>query len=509
MSTGSEDIIRQLQQYSPTKMAGAVRTFPFRELLKNRQFIRDTLRKHQETSSSQREELQKAYDKLELVAAKRVKAARQIIAKFLYLSPEIIALNHSVFALVPSRDLLEDVRTAHVNSERSLEGLSAASVNILEAVNIEIQQRFARISPENIAVSYSEDSLDAYRRLLKGLLSHIEVDSEIFRIYSKIIRNVIEGSRIYEAHIKSTHDFCKQIFDSDPPGFTSVFNNYDMGELESYYAAIRSTLEILQHDVSRRPSVITFTSQCQQMLASLSDHFIDRKNQMRKASRVLQLSHYISLLTPEQVSENASTILIICQVLFEDTRKFLITQRSHLDVSLNLNSLEDAQQKVQEGLHYRQVAIGQLFHEISKLSSADLSIVPKKRLEDNNLLLQESLHFVEDYIQRMSPAPPFPIIEIGNALRENIQKLHEAIAFTEVSTDSVVEEVWEFERALPNLSKFYDEELVSVIRKTLNFGSSSSFIDEEDSIKLEASFVIPLEHLRHYIDSFINITNIR
>ena len=509
MSTESEDIIRQLQQYSATKMAGAVRTFPFRQLLKNERFIRNKLQNRQETSSSQREELQKAYDKLELVTAKRVNAARQIIAKFLHLSPEIMALNNSVFSLVPSRDLLEDVRTAYVNSEKSLEGLSAASANILEAVNIEIQQRFSRMSPENIAVSNSEDSLDAYRRLLKGLLSHIEVDSEIFRIYSKIIRNVIEGSRIYESHIKSTHDFCKQIFDSDPPSFTSVFNNYDGRELESYYATVQSTLEILQHDVTKRPSVITFTGQCQQVLDSLSDHFIDRRNQMRKASRVLQLSHYISLLTPEQVSENASTILIICQVLFEETQKFLITQRSHLDVSLNLNSIEDAQQKVQEGLHYRQVAIGQLFQEISKLSSADLSIVPEKRLEDNNLLLQESLHFVEDYIQRMSSDPPPPIIELANSLRENIQKLHEAIALTTISPDSIVQEAWEFERALPNLSKFYDEELVRVIRKTLNFGSSSSFIDEEDSIKLEASFIIPLVHLRHYIGAFINISNIR
>ena len=50
----------------------------------------------------------------------------EIIAKFSKTSPEVIALNTSVFSLVPSRDVLEDVRTTYGRSEKLLSELTQA-----------------------------------------------------------------------------------------------------------------------------------------------------------------------------------------------------------------------------------------------------------------------------------------------------------------------------------------------------------------------------------------------
>ena len=505
MNQTLEDIIRQLKQNSSARMAGAVKTFPLRELLKSNERIQEALLHGKTNTSYSKQDLQFSHDKLQEIITKRVEAAQKLISKFANLSPEVISLNNSVFSLVPSRDVLEDVKIAYGHTEGLSEELRKASANILEAVNIEIQQRFYGMSPESIAVNYSGKILESYRKLLKNLLAHIEVDSAIFKVYSTITRNVIEGNKIYKNQISVAREFCHHVFKGVPPEFDTVFHAYTLNELERYRTDIQYTLNILQQDITRRPSIVEFSKQCQHILNALPEHFITRKLQMRKTTRVLQLSHYISFLTKETVSENATASLMLCQVLFEEIRKFLILQKRHLDVSLNIESIEDAEQKVMEGIRYRQFAIAQLFQEITNFSSEDLTFVSEKWLGDSNLLLQEIQHLVEDYVRRIPNSPQPYILELSEGLRSNIHKLHEAIIITKTSPTSASYPSLEFDRGLPNLSKFYDRELVGLIRKALKTGNTSSLSDDDNLENLETSFVIPLDLLHNYIKSFVKI----
>lgn len=508
MSKEINAIIRHLQQYSPSKMAGAVKTFPLRDLLKNSQILQEALQNPPEEDSGETLTLETAYNKLQRVIAKRMEAAQTLIAKFSTASPEVIALNNSVFALVPSRDLLEDVKTAYVNSGQLFKTLTLASQNILEAVNIEIQQRFYDSSPEMIAVNHSGSELDAYRKLLKNLLTSMEVDTDLFKVYSKIIRNVIDGSRIYDADIAQARSLCERVFNTVPPDFDGVFNQYNIADLEAHQILLQTTLMILRKDITGRPSIVEFSTHCQQMLHALTKHFAYRKTQMRKTTRVLQLSHYMSFLSIEQVAENSAISLMLCQSLFEETRRFLQTQQTHLDVSLNIKSLEEAEQKVFEGLRYRQYAMSQLFQEISLLSLEELAVVPEKRLGDNTLLLQEIQHLVNEYLRRVADNPEPNIIRFSQTLRDNIAKLHEAITQSKKSTPIPQKApTWELGEHLPNLSKFYDKEMFELIRKALKTGNSPVTSEERLDLPggLERVFTIPFSQLQEYITSFLRV----
>ncbi len=291
MSMVLEEIIRRLDHDSSSQMAGAVKTFPVRELLKSGHLIQDILGHRKKNPFDDQHDLQHVCDKIQEIIAKRMEAAQKLIAKFSGLSPEIIALNNSIFSLVPSRDVLEDVKIVYNRSEKISDELTIASANILEAVNIEIQQRFYEASPGTIALNYSEEVLDGYRKLLKNLLSHIEVDSDIFKIYSTIIRKIIEGSRVHESTISVARSFCWHIFQTDPPDFERVFIRYTKDELDLNSRAIHATLQILEQDISRRPSILEFANQCKQILDALPQHFTSHKMQMLKTIRVLQLSH--------------------------------------------------------------------------------------------------------------------------------------------------------------------------------------------------------------------------
>jgi hypothetical protein len=502
MDKALEETIRQLQQHSSAHVAGAVKTFPLRELLKSGRLIQGELL-NTGSIPYQKEELQLAYDKIQDIITKRIKAARKIIDKFSKSSPEVIALNISMFALVPSRDVLEDVKTAYGHSEERLRELTQASNNILEAVNIEIQQRFYNLPPESIAVNYSGEELNSYRKLLKNLLTHIEVDSDIFKVYSTIIRNVVDGCRIHETQISVARQLCQRIFQTTPPNFEEVFTTYSLDELEVYQETVKAALNILERDITVRPSTIDFSTQCRQILDAFSNHFVNRKILMRKTTRVLQLSHHVAFLSTENVSENASVILMLCEDLFREVRKFLIRQREHLDVMLNVKSIEEAEQKLQEGIRYRQFSIGQLFQEISKLGSDDLTFVSEKWLRDSNLLLQEIQNLVEEYIRRTPHVPQASILDLGRELRENVEKLHNAIDVAQTTPGEVVDQPWELDRTLPNLSKFYDEELVGLIRKAMKSGQS--IVENEEFDILETLSIISVDLLQKYIEAFIKV----
>jgi hypothetical protein len=176
-----------------------------------------------------------------------------------------------------------------------------------------------------------------------------------------------------------------------------------------------------------------------------------------------------------------------------------------LDITLNLRSLEDAQQKVDDGLRYRQYSIGQLFKEISSLSSKDLAVVSERRLGDSTLLLQEVQNLIEDFIRRNPSSPPKQIQEIAKSLNNNIEKLHEALLTSRNLPEDLTYQPLEFEQNLPNLSKFYDKDLIGYIRKYLKPGISLADSEENDS--LENAFVIPINRLQTYIESFIQIVN--
>jgi len=509
MSKEINAIIRHLQQYSPSKMAGAVKTFPMRDLLKNSQILQEALQNPPEEDGGETLTLETAYNKLQQVIAKRMEAAQALVAKFSDASPEVIALNNSVFSLVPSRDLLEDVKTAYLNSGHLVKALTLASQNILEAVNIEIQQRFYDSSPEMIAVNHSGSELDAYRKLLKSLLTNMDVDTDLFKVYSKIIRNVIDGSRIYDADIAQAKALCEHVFSATPPDFDGVFNQYNIADLEAHQALLQATLAILRKDITGRPSIVEFSTHCQQMLHALTKHFAYRKIQMRKTTRVLQLSHYMSFLSIEQVAENSAISLMLCQALFEETRRFLQTQHTHLDVTLNIKSLEEANQKVLEGLRYRQYAMIQLFQEISSLSREELMVFPEKRLGDNTLLLQEIQHLVNEYLRRVPENPDPTIIRLSQALQENIAKLHDAITQSKKTTPiSQKTPTWELGEHLPNLSKFYDKEMFELIRKALKIGNTPPVSEERLDLPggLERVFTISFTQLQEYITSFLRVS---
>ncbi|MBD3307819.1 hypothetical protein GF339_15410 [candidate division KSB3 bacterium] len=508
MTFGVEEILYQLEHHSVTQMAGAVKTFPLRELLKQRQVLHNALPSDSNGNAQHTEEIQQAYTKLQTIIAKRIEAAQKIITKYATTSPEVIALKNSVFSLVPSRDVLEDVKVAYASSTPEFTALTAASANILEAVNIEIQQHFYEVSPETIAIHYSRKMLESYRKLLKNLLTHIDVASDIFKVYSTIIRNVIEGTKIYDASISVARTFCDRIFASDPPNFERVFGQYTLEELEAYVTSIQETVQILDRDITGRPSILEFADQCRQILVALTHHFANRKIQIRKSARVLQLSHYISSVSVETMAENATINLMACEQLFEETRVFLINQEKHLDASLNLQSIEEAQQKVQAGLRYRQHAVGQLFHDIATLGPEELILIPEKQLTDSNLLFQELQHLLQAYFQRIPPSSQSDeMLALSETLQETIAQLRDAITTTQQFPPSKAEdyESWESDRDLPNLSKFHDEQFVSLIRKALTTGQIPS--DTDSSSSEDFSSIIPVNRLRDYIQAFVVLTN--
>lgn len=507
MNIELEDLIHKLEQDSSTQIVGAVKSLPLVELLKNGRLIQDILENKKNNIPYEKSELARIHNKLQDVITKRLEVAQKLIAKFSETSPEIIALNTSIFSLVPSRDVLEDVKAAHGLSEQQLRQLTKASSNILEAVNIEIQQRFYDLSPETIAVHYSGDTLESYRKLLKSLLPHIEAGSDIFKVYSTIIRNIIKGSWIYESKVSIARSLCQEIFQTHPPDFGGVFSQYSLEELETSANAIRETLKILEQDITGRPSIHEFAKQCRQTLETLSRYFLVHKMHMRKSTRILQLSHHInSSLSIENVSENAITTLMICLELFEETYQFLLKQQEHLDVVLNLESLEEAQQKVQEALRYRQFSIVQLLQDISILTPDDLVLISGKYLDNSNLLLREMQHLVEEYLHQILSPPQQPLLDLEKLLQDNIEKLHKAMSIRPSSPNNGSQS-FEVNSSLPSLSRFYDKELIRLIHKALNIKTSPA--DNGESADLETSYPIPVDHLRDFIESFVQVINVQ
>ncbi len=507
MNIALEDLIQKLNQDAPTHIAGAVKSLPLRELLKNGRFIQDVLEHKRNGLSYEKSELERIHRTLQAIITKRVEVAHKLIARFSETPPEVIALNNSIFALVPSHDMLEDVKAAQSLSEQQLLQLTRASENILEAVNIEIQQRFYELTPELIAVHYTGETLDSYRKLLKNLLPQIEVGSDIFKVYSIIIRNIIKGSWIYESKVNIARSLCQRIFQTDPPDFEAVFSEYSVEELESSASALRETLAILEHDITGRPSIQDFTHQCKRTLTALSLYFILHKKSMRKAIRVLQLSHHInSFLSTENVSENATTSLMICLQLFEDIQIFLRQQQKHLDVALNLKSLEDAHEKVKEALRYRQFSIAQLLQDISILGLEDLTFISKKYLEENHILLQEIQHLIEKDLDNVASPPQPPILELQQLLQENVHKLDEAMTTRRLSAeDRNGPHVLEVDAPLPTLSRLYDKEMIRLIHKAYHLNGRS--IHTAENGDQDVSFPLSPQKLREFIDTFIHILN--
>ena len=66
-----------------------------------------------------------------------------------------------------------------------------------------------------------------------------------------------------------------------------------------------------------------------------------------------------------------------------------------------------------------------------------------------------------------------------------------------------MDQSWELDRTLPNLSKFYDEELVSFIRKALKTGKSTE--ESEEFNVLETLPMLPVDLLYDYIEAFIKV----
>jgi len=504
MKIALQHIIRELQRIPSAQLTGAVKTYPLRELRNISNLLQiELLRK--DLSPHQAQQFRLVKKRVQEIVTKRTEVVQQLVAKFAEMTPEVIALNNSVFALVPSRDLLEDMRTAFENSPQQLQDLTRASTNILEAVNIEIQQQFYKLSPEAIAIHYSGQLLESYHNLLKSLLVHIQVNSDIFKVYKTIIRKLVEGAKISKSLISVAKGLCDQVFQTVPPSYDTVLNQYTTEELESSERTLRASLAILERDITRRPSIVEFTDQCRHLLQATTEHATDRKPRMRKTTRVLQLSHYVEFLSAEKIAENATSSLMLCQTLLEDTQRFLRTQQTHLDVTLNIKSLEEAQQKIEDGLRYRQYALGQLFKEISSLAAEELSRIPEKRLGDSTLLLQEIQNLIEDFIRRSLTSPPKLIVNMAESFRAIMQKLHAALLVSRSVPGDAIYQPLEFEQNLPNLSKFYDEELVGLIRKALKPGSSVA--ETEANSALENAFVIPIDRLQTYIEAFMQLVN--
>jgi len=504
MKPALHELVLELRQLSPAKLAGAVKTYPYTRLMELSEQLQQQMVRNG-TPPTHVREFRRTITLIQEGLTKRDEAARHLIGKFAGTTPEVISLNNSVFTLVPSRDLLEDMKNVFASEPDVLQPLKKASFNILEAVNIDIQQRFYKLSPETIAIHYSGQELDAYRRLLKKLLTQLDVNAPIFRVYTAIIRNVIEGIRVYQTSISIARGLCYEIFQTDPPAYDLVLGQYNGEDLNSQGRLLHSTLAILERDITRRPSILEFAEQCRLLLKIIPSHLADRKLKMRKTSRVLQLAHYVEYKDPEKISENATTSLMFCQMLFEDARRFLFTQQTHLDVSLNIRSLEDATHKIEHGLHYRQYALGQLFKELSQLSLEDLSLVPEQRLGGSNLLLQEVLNLLEEYIERMLPAMPSQrVMGLSSALQRTIQKLHQAIVSSKGVPDGIPSfRFLDIQEELPNLTEYYDEELIGHIRKSLKPERAPGDIDLSASV--EHALEIPLERLQEYIDRFLRI----
>jgi hypothetical protein len=336
------------------------------------------------------------------------------------------------------------------------------------------------------------------------LLRHIDVNSDIFRVYNLIIRNVIEGIRIYKTQVSIARTLCREVFQTVPPSYDIILGQYTTEDLESHAETLRRTLDILKLDITGRPSIVEFTEQCQQLINAIPIHIAERKIHMRKATRVLRIAHYIEFINSERIPENATTSLIFCQLLFEETRRFLLTQQTHLDVALNIKSLEEANQKVEDGIRYRQYAICQLFKEISGLSPTELSAVAEQRLGDSNLLLQEVHNLIEDFLHRSQIPAPRPIQKLAESFSITLGKLHDAILTSKHSLqEEKTEQQLQFEQILPNLSKFYDEELINLIRRAVKPESASQDIDLHSIV--EESFEIPVDRLQKYIESFLQI----
>ena len=94
--------------------------------------------------------------------------------------------------------------------------------------------------------------------------------------------------------------------------------------------------------------------------------------------------------------------------------------------------------------------------------------------------------------------------QLGDAvLSGNVEKLHNAIDIAQTTPVEAVDQRWEMDRTLPNLSKFYDEELVGLIRKALKSGQSVMEIEEFDI--LETPSMLSVDLLQNYIEAFIRV----
>ncbi len=151
-------MIEQLGRSSPAKMTGAVKTFPLRELLKQSNQIQEELaRPHHDLSDEERQQLEQAYTKVQEVISRRIDVAQKLIDKFAGTTLEVIALNNSVFSLIPSRDVLEDVKVAYSSSKTLLQTLQKASSNVLEAViTSKPDSIFSRYEPKHCRHIYRQ-----------------------------------------------------------------------------------------------------------------------------------------------------------------------------------------------------------------------------------------------------------------------------------------------------------------------------------------------------------------
>ncbi len=496
-------LIRKLEQDSPTQLAGSVKSLPLRDLLHNEHEMQELLEGRQNGLPSPSDDLTGLYKKLQDVIAKRLRVADKLIGKFSETSPEIIALNTSVFSLVPSRDVLEDVKMAHTLPESRNAQLHRASANILEAVNIEIQQRFYEASPEAIAMQYSGPSLGSYQQLLTNLLHHIEVGSDIFKVYSTILSNLNKGRWLYERYISVAHALCDEIFRSDPPVFLGVFPRYSIEELETSATAIRETLKILDLDVTGKPGIQDFATQCRRTLERLSSYFLMYKVHIRKSSRVLHIAHHIvTFLSTENVSENTTNTLLICLDVFEETSRFLTTQQRHLDTVLNLRSLDTAHQKVQNALRYRQFSLAHLLQDISFLAPDDLALIAGEYLDTNHILLQEVSDVLDSYLAAFQEAPRQEVIALKEQIQDNIEKVSTAMQMRPLATGKDTPQVTG-DSSLHRLRPSHDKELLRLIYKSLNRGKKPE--QSFDADNPEPVFPVSARQLQEFVDSFLRV----
>ena len=116
MKHALHELVLELRQLSPAKLAGAVKTYPYTRLTELSEQLRQKMVRR-DTTPTQAREFQRTTTLIQQGLAKRTEDARHLIDKFATTTPEIIALNNSVFTLVPSRDLLEDMKNALASYE--------------------------------------------------------------------------------------------------------------------------------------------------------------------------------------------------------------------------------------------------------------------------------------------------------------------------------------------------------------------------------------------------------